>query len=411
MRYPITRSPNYDFKGQSYADTFPNLHRYPAAMPPQIGIAILQEFGIHQGTMLDPYCGSGSSFIAGLMCGLKHFAGYDLNPLAVLITRAKYTWLDKRDIAQARQMLKQRVRTYLAHPPANLADIRLHNANYWFAGDVLAALQIIYHALRELPDEAIQTLFLVPFSEILRACSYTRSSEFKLYRLAPKDIASFNVDPVYSYFQKLDWVIAAYESYYLPYLQDIQLQLKLETFRTSKAKYDVVLTSPPYGDSQTTVAYGQFSVFINEWLGISHARQIDKLLMGGKKADELYQDGVLVSPIARIASVSFQRALQVSAFYKDLATSINEVARAITPGGFAIYLVGNRTVKGVQLPTDQFIAEQFERHGFKHCVTYERALSNKVMPNRNSPSNQIGITAPTMSKEYLVVCQKDTADD
>jgi hypothetical protein len=59
----------------------------------------------------------------------------------------------------------------------------------------------------------------------------------------------------------------------------------------------------------------------------------------------------------------------------------------------------------VQLPTDQFIAEKFEENGFKHIITYERALSNKAMPSKNSPTNEIGKTVNTMLFEYIVVCE------
>jgi site-specific DNA-methyltransferase (cytosine-N4-specific) len=45
---------------------------------------------------------------------------------------------------------------------------------------------------------------------------------------------------------------------------------------------DIVVTSPPYGDSRTTVAYGQFSRLANEWLDVENANQIDNDLMGGK---------------------------------------------------------------------------------------------------------------------------------
>ena len=45
---------------------------------------------------------------------------------------------------------------------------------------------------------------------------------------------------------------------------------------------DLVVTSPPYGDSHTTVAYGQFSRLSNEWLGHENAVHIDRNLMGGQ---------------------------------------------------------------------------------------------------------------------------------
>jgi len=61
-----------DYTGQSYASIYPNLYRYPASMIPQIGVNLLKEFKISTDNMLDPYCGSATSFICGLKCGIKN---------------------------------------------------------------------------------------------------------------------------------------------------------------------------------------------------------------------------------------------------------------------------------------------------------------------------------------------------
>jgi hypothetical protein len=85
---------------------------------------------------------------------------------------------------------------------------------------------------------------------------------------------------------------------------------------------------------------------------------------------------------------------------------VGGVAAAVAAGGLAIYIVGNRRVKDVQLQTDQFIAEEFEAAGFKHLITYERALSSKSMPLVNSPSNKAGVVRGTMTQEFIVICQR-----
>ena len=46
------------------------------------------------------------------------------------------------------------------------------------------------------------------------------------------------------------------------------------------------------------------------------------------------------------------------------------------------------------------------KNGFTHLFTYERAISNKAMPSRNSPSNETGKTVNNMLFEYIVVCEK-----
>ncbi|GHU74788.1 hypothetical protein FACS189413_19460 [Bacteroidia bacterium] len=49
---------------------------------------------------------------------------------------------------------------------------------------------------------------------------------------------------------------------------------------------------------------------------------------------------------------------------------------------------------------------QCKKNGFKHLVTYQRALSSKSMPSRNSPTNEAGKTVNTMLWEFVVVCEK-----
>ncbi|MDR0558815.1 MAG: hypothetical protein LBG92_01480 [Prevotellaceae bacterium] len=221
-----------------------------------------------------------------------------------------------------------------------------------------------------------------------------------------EDILNFNPDVIGVYLKKLEDTIFLYSNFYFPKLDDtVNVDVKYSTFKPQNEYFDIVLTSPPYGDSRTTVAYGQFSTLSNEWLGINYARKIDGMLMGGVKPKQNIQNGIIADYIAEINKVDNKRALEVSAFYNDLGNSINQVAKSVKKGGKSIYIVGNRIVKNVQLPTDQFIAEKFEQNGFKHIITYERALSNKSMPSKNSPTNEVGKTVNTMLWEYIVICE------
>jgi hypothetical protein len=221
------------------------------------------------------------------------------------------------------------------------------------------------------------------------------------------DILKFNPDVLGVYFKRLNDVINIYETIYLPKLtENTQINVNYSQFNYAEDSFDLVLTSPPYGDSRTTVAYGQFSTLANEWIGIDYARKVDKMLMGGSQTKSLYNQGLITDYIQAIAVNNEKRALEVSAFYLDLEKSIDQVAKSVKKGGKIIYVVGNRTVKNIQLPTDQFIAEKFEQNGFRHLITYERLLSNKAMPSKNSPTNESGHTVNTMLYEYIVISEK-----
>ncbi|GHT70398.1 DNA modification methylase [Endomicrobiia bacterium] len=407
--YQVIRNTKYDYIGQSYASLYPNLHKYPATMLPQIGIDILKEFDATKGSLLDPYCGSGSSFVSGLECGLTKMQGFDVNPLAVLISKVKFTKIPISELIEKKQTFRSSVFEFLKNENnlSKLLHPQITNIDFWFSQDVINKLIIIKHFIDEIKNINVRNFFLVPFSEVVRECSYARNNEFKLFRIKSDELLNFNPDVVSVYLKKRNDIFLIYSNFYFPKIKnDSNINVRCAQFQSQNESFDVVLTSPPYGDSRTTVAYGQFSTLSNEWLGISFARKIDRMLMGGVKSKSNIVHGVIADSISQISKVDNNRALEVSSFYKDLDISIINVANSVRKGGKVMYIVGNRTVKNIKLPTDQFVAERFEAYVFKHIVTYERVLSNKVMPSKNSPTNKAGKAVNTMLYELIVVCEK-----
>jgi hypothetical protein len=338
--------------------------------------------------------------------GMKSLFGFDLNPLAVLISRAKFTQLNPTEVVEVRNEISSKVvKTKPASEGAR--DIpNITNIDYWFPRDGMLHLVSIKRLVDKIDNDGIRDLFLLALSESIRDVSFTRKNEFKLYRIPADKMAIHKPDVSTTFINHLNRITEIYLNKYLPNLKGVKTAIRNEPFDAVKKKVDVVLTSPPYGDSRTTVAYGQFSTLTNEWLGIADARKIDSKLMGGKRSKSLLQESIVTSQLEEVAEVDSKRALEVSSFYEDLGSSISEVAGAIQSGGLSIYIVGNRRVKDVQLATDQFIAEEFEKAGFEHVTTYERLISSKSMPAVNSPSNQSGVTRGTMTQEFIVVCRK-----
>lgn len=404
--YKVVRNEAYDFYNENYATVYPQIHKYPATMLPQIGIEILKEFGVKSSAkLLDPYCGSGSSFASGLEVGITNMAGYDLNPLAILISSVKFTRVSIDELFKTKIELKKHIYDFLANETKEIEIPQITNMDFWFKPNVIKYLGIIKHFVDRINNEKIRNFYLLVLSELIRECSNTRNNEFKLFRMKPEDILAFNPDVLGLFWDKCEKTIEIYQKNYLNKIDNLDIKFSQNAF-DGQGEYDVVLTSPPYGDSRTTVAYGQFSTLSNEWLGVSKAREIDKILMGGSKNKEIIKNSLISDHINTIYNLDEKRAYDVNAFYCDLNKSITDVAKAVRKKGISVYVVGNRMVKGMRLPTDQFIAESFTNNGFKHLITYERLLSNKTMPKSNSPTNKSGITKETMNYEYIVCCIK-----
>ena len=407
------RDESWDFRAadtKAYTHCF---HTYPAMMIPQIARKLIKAYGREDGWLLDPYCGTGTSLVEASLFGM-HSVGCDINPLVRLIATAKSTPVCLSALDETLRELD----AYLFEsgyrerhlPEAPIPDIP--NLTYWFSDEVIRTLAALRAWIHHVRDKALQNFILVAFSETVREVSYTRNGEFKLYRMPTQKLKDFKPDVLGIFSKKLCRNRQGLASY-LDRRKDVKVSVSMVNTVEGElptphppAGYDLVMTSPPYGDSQTTVAYGQFSRLAAEWIGLPNARKVDKLAMGGTRSKETLTDSPVSSAVEKIRSVDEKRAEEVSAFYIDLQRSIHSIAQACSPQATICYVVGNRRVKGVILPTDEFVVDAFRQHGFVHKATLVRNIPNKRMPKKNSPSNIAGETSTTMHEENIVVCQR-----
>jgi hypothetical protein len=289
---------------------------------------------------------------------------------------------------------------------------------FWFKPEVISALVKVREYGQNISDPDIRLFFQIAFSETVRESSNTRNEEFKLYRYADEKLAKFKPNVLELMATKLERNLNGYKQY-LNNFKDIQPlpSAIIHSFNTvlgipeqhiPNESIDIVVTSPPYGDSSTTVAYGQYSRLSAAWLELDEPDKIDAKLMGSKSAKQIstFPSKLLNQAISQIALADEKRAREVSAFYDDLLASIQHVAKTIRKGGHACYVVGNRKVKGVVLPTDVAVKDFFEAYGYTHIETFIRSIPNKRMPAQNSPSNTSGVLDNTMTKEYIVVLKR-----
>lgn len=403
----------WNFKDGSMKDLVHGLHPYPAMMMPLICREMLKTYGRGNETVfLDPYVGSGTTLVEAQYYGAKQAFGIDLNPLAILISRAKTEEIDmdlvKSYIDSFDSFIDKLDEAELKPPFFSIRDS-------WFNQNTIKELTKITAFVNSISDERVNDFFKVSLSEVVRTSSETRNGEFKLYRMSKKSLEKFNPEPIkiykevisrnYDILKSIDYDRSTKISLYNDKTQNIVNYPELSEIA------DIIVTSPPYGDSHTTVAYGQFSRLANEWLGYEGAGSLDNRLLGGKKVESKKFDiKELDDAIVKIdkADKDFNRSRcwEVIAFYKDYEDSIISVDKSVKHGGYVIYVVGNRRVRNIELPLDVITYKMFEKLGYEHIVTHVRDILNKRMPSKASPSNEAGEQIPTMTKEYIVVMKK-----
>lgn len=392
-------------------------HDYPARMIPQVAEKLLREFAAGARLLFDPYCGTGTSLVEGMVKGVD-VIGTDLNPLARLIARAKTSTPDIHLIdRRLTEFYKFLYRGRAGSPvPESIAGIS--RLEFWFKPEVTAKLAKIKAFIEQLDDGAVRLFFQVAFSETVRESSNTRNEEFKLYRYEAERLERFNPDVFEIMLAKLgrnregliNFLSAVGKLGREPVVKiyDFDTVVGVPADKVAASSVDVVITSPPYGDSHTTVAYGQYSRLSAAWLGLSEPASVDNRLMGGKGGGQppRLPSARLEEALSIIESSDPRRAREVAGFYADLFNSISRVAGLVRAGGHACYVVGNRTVKGVMLPTGEAVRDFFELSGLEHVDTFYRSIPNKRMPSRNSPTNTAGAVESTMTREHVVVMRR-----
>ena len=408
MRARRVRDATWDYRAADTKEHTHRFHNYPAMMIPQVARRLLERHGTRGGRLLDPYCGTGTSLVEASLFGMDA-VGCDINPHARLIAKSKVApipldTLDAKMDALRETLFRYEMSGDLPDGPAPF----VLNRDYWFSDEASRWLSALRHEIIAEPDGDIRRFLWVAFSETVRECSYTKNGEFKLVRMAADRMARFAPGVVSAFLSKLARNRAGLADYAARRRDANIAVLDCNTAlgeTPDGAPFDLVITSPPYGDSSTTVAYGQFSRLSAQWIGLPD-RKVDRVSMGGKAKAGPLGDCPITDSIRRVRDADANRARQVESFYIDLENSIKTVAAAMANGAAACYVVGNRTVKGVKLSTDDFVADAFGRQGFRHVETIIRNIPNKRMPSRNSPSNVAGRTSATMREEYIVVCEK-----
>ena len=391
------------------------LHDYPAMLVPNLVEKIIKEYAEKNDVIFDPFGGSGTVAVCTNCLGHNAISN-DINPLARFITKVKTAKLDLLKLTRKFDAV-----TELLNNTEDFSDAeeflpqRIFFKN-WYSSEVLLKLCYIREIINKFYDADVKDFFMLCFLQTARKCSLQRQGEFKMYKISPEKRKNYNPDAVKIFLEilKINFEIMKKDILEKENADNKNCFTKIINFKTDEKfpqeyndTIDMVITSPPYGDTKTTVAYEQFSRFANEWLEIEKPEKLHSKMLGGKTIKEEIAFGIpeLDNAISKISSV--KRRHEVITFYRDYKKSISNIGKTLKRGGIVCLVVANRTVGGVILPTDLATIKMFEENEFELIDKFERNINRKRMPLKNSPTNQKGKKQKTMLKEHIIIMQKN----
>lgn len=394
------------------------LVRYPAVMVAPMQECILKEIiaaDITVRNVLDPFFGSGTVLYEGEKLGLD-VIGFDINPLAALITRTQLEGIPAESSTESINALFTRITMLIG----NVIPYTFPNINKWFKDDVIISLSVIRQAIIGEQDSRIRRFFWCCFAETVKRFSNTRTSTFKLHIKESNKILATTDDSVdffrqhlQEHYRKLISASAKHTNFDIRCGDSKQLLEEL-----NPNTIDLICTSPPYGDNHTTVTYGQFSILPLLWIDkrdlllwnnnlLDRLTAIDAASLGGRikrneDGCELYLD--------YLEGISQDKKKKIIAFFDDYEMVFSLLARALKPGKLMVLTLGNRRVDNHEIRFDLFNDNLANKYGLELDSTISRNIIGKRMPTKVSAVKSCG-AVESISKEYVKIYRKVKDND
>lgn len=445
----------WSFRSTRFGESIHGIHKYPAVMIYPIPHHIIRIIKKYQSinSILDPFQGSGTVIVESQRHNINRIFGNDLNPLSILLTKTKTESHKIIDIDLKTNELRKKVAAsfkqyhhvfkkldeYILsndidvsdknkwgnNAPSILKTFFLENniqfnvpefnkVGLWFKPVVMVKLQLLKNIINDESDNLFKNFLNVAFSECIRLVSNRRNNVFKLHRMPTSEIIKFDPDVFNIFFKILNSNILLLNDFKLGvadktsvikiYNEDARL---LDNIQDDSI--DLMITSPPYGDSQTTVAYGQFSQLTLDWLGFENSNMLDSKLLGGSKITREsleINSSTLNNVIKQIEIIDKKRANEVFDFYIDLKSTLKNISLKMKKNSYQFWVTGNRNVRGLKIPTDVILEEMATDLGLSFIYKTERHISNKVIPSKINLTSQNKMI-DTMSKEHIIVFRKN----
>ena len=271
--------------------------------------------------------------------------------------------------------------------------------------------------------------FWVVFSEVIRTGSNDRTSTFKLHQRSVENIEERNIDVINNFFELCERSLLDFKVfkkklqsrgliYNNKYTKEIvtvwgNSQKEIETDH----KFDLLVSSPPYGDNHTTITYGQHSYLELQWIPkedlaqnidfdfLRTTQEIDRQSLGGRVNSKYIQE-VLELSIERIPTLKkffckipkeeYNKYYKTIAFINDFECCLDNIVKAMNYDAFYVWTIGNRRVAKREIPNDRILVDLMKKHGVNLYYTAERTILNKKQPRKNNFSK-------TMDKEKVLI--------
>ena len=344
-----------------------SVHPFPARMAPGIALAVIS-MAKKQLRVLDPMMGSGT--VIALARSKRHRAiGVDIDPLAVLVSKVWTTAIKGEEAkTKAREVLARAKKVFVSMRQGDAYPLRSDRPTrrfvaYWFDGYARRQLASLSIAIARVRNERTRNVLLCALSRLIivknsgasLAMDLSHSRPHKVFERAP-------IKPFRKFLAAVDHVAencVSKKSHQRGPVPCIRLG-DARNLPVRNASIDLVVTSPPYLNAIDYIRCSKFSLV---WMGyrIPDLRQLRAESVGTETAgcNSKYDAEIeaIIVALKLKPRLSTRDEAVLTHYIEDMRHAMREVARVLAPGGKAVYVVGESTVRSTYIRNSRIISE------------------------------------------------------
>jgi len=388
-------------------------HRYPAKFIPQIVSRLTEKYTKEGDLVVDPFGGCGTTVVESKVMGRPSIA-VDINPVAVLITKAKITPIYPEKIEKEFINLQNKLDIYDEN--IKIKTPEHERIDYWFKLSEKRKLAFILAEIIKIKDQDVQDFFFCGFSNILKNCSIWLQKSNKPTR----DFKKKPSDPIKMFLRQIKMMMRGNTQLFELLTERGHLKISSKAICTDARKIptkdnsvSLIVTSPPY---VTSYEYADLHQLTALWLEYTKdLRDFRKRFIGTSYHNK--KDLILNSTLAeRIRGELLKKdkktAEEVSTYFSEMNQVFVEMKRMLKKGGKTCIVVGNTKLKDVDIFNAEVFVEQLQNLGLKIVDIVKREIPSKNLPS--SRDSKTGRFANLRNKnkvsvyptEYILVMEK-----
>lgn len=159
LPYKRVRDASWDFTGVKASSGVYGIHPYPAMFHYLVVRRLLKAFSKEGAWVLDPFMGSGVVAVECLLAN-RNFVGWDINPLALMITEARLTSETSSTLLQKIDEIEEDFKKDTS------IQVNFPNIDYWFETEIISDLSRLMLAISRLDKEHIKSFLMSLFLKL-----------------------------------------------------------------------------------------------------------------------------------------------------------------------------------------------------------------------------------------------------